>query len=30
MIEFFKSFCNSDLVTPPVLNKSSESAVTVS
>ncbi|XP_022183535.1 probable histone-lysine N-methyltransferase Mes-4 isoform X2 [Myzus persicae] len=28
MIEFFKSFCNSDLVTPPVLNKSSESAVT--
>jgi len=30
LIEFFKSFCNSDSVTPSVLNKSSEGTVAVS
>jgi len=30
MVEFFKSFCNPDSVTPSVLNKSSEGTVTVS
>ena len=30
LVEFFKSFCNSDSVTPSVLKKSSECTVAVS